>query len=350
MKSTQSTAFGALLFGALALTACDDAGMGRAEVEFIAPEAPEVQTSRLYPGPCLTERDYDIDGTINSETHYIYDTGGRPSVRVFDEGELVSTSDAEYDANGNIVKIVLTGYLAHTSYWTYNDQNQLIEIARDIDNNGTIEWVTTYHYDGEGLLTHLVLTQSDDTIHTTTFTRDADGHTVVEHSKREHNDGSSTDCRDVFTDRELRLAEELVDDDCDGMPESTKSVTHNQDWSPVLREEDFDADGIIDYRAIFQYDARNNLAYQLHEHAALDPNDPSQFTSITATFTAAGKPLEIRTDSGDDGTVDHLDTYTYDRFGNALTRLERGLTRQSFGRDVWTVHSYDCFDAQEDTP
>lgn len=97
-----------------------------------------------------------------------------------------------------------------------------------------------------------------------------------------------------------------------------------------IKERDGDADGIVEDRWIYTYDANGNIVTEDHDYGA----DGTIAYRITYTFDADGNMVVKETDDYADGTVEQRHTYTYDADGNMLT--------VEFPPDGRVVYSYDA--------
>jgi hypothetical protein len=104
----------------------------------------------------IDENDFDADGTIDSAIYYGYDEDGNLTHEMHDydlDGDIEHDVRYVYDDNGNLTSELVThnvngsngSYIGRTDY-TYDLDGNMTSMADDVNNDGTIEYLTTYSY------------------------------------------------------------------------------------------------------------------------------------------------------------------------------------------------------------
>jgi len=102
-----------------------------------------------------------------------------------------------------------------------------------------------------------------------------------------------------------------VDSNADGTVDYRNLFTYDANGYATVGESDFNGDGTVDSRATFTYDASGNRTMQESDSNV----DGTVDSRITYTYDANGNQTMQESDSNADGTVDSRITYTYDANG-----------------------------------
>lgn len=127
------------------------------------------------------------------------------------------------------------------------------------------------------------------------------------------NADGTVDARNTYTyDANGNLTLYEYDSDADGTVDFRMTYAYDADGNKTLEETDTNADGTVDERDTYTYDANGN--WTLIEH---DINGDGTVDDRTIlAYDANGNRTLREIDSNADGTVDARDTYTYDANGN----------------------------------
>jgi hypothetical protein len=102
------------------------------------------------------------------------------------------------------------------------------------------------------------------------------------------------------------------DSDADGTVDKRYTYTYDANGNMAMWEFDIDADGTVDSRYTYTYDVNGNMTMYAYDSDA----DGTVDKRYTYTYDANGKRTMFEEDSDADGTVDKRTTYTYDAYGN----------------------------------
>ena len=134
---------------------------------------------------------------------------------------------------------------------------------------------------------------------------------------REDDDNAdgTVDSRNTFTyDANGNLTMDELDSDADGTVDSRNTSTYDVNGNLTMEEYDSDANGTVDYRYTYTYDANGNFTM---DELDLDV-DGTVDDRFTYTYDADGNLIMEEYDSDADGTVDSRYTSTYDVDGNRI--------------------------------
>ncbi|MCA9674769.1 MAG: hypothetical protein KC464_07010 [Myxococcales bacterium] len=277
--------------GEVAATPDPDAGGATADA---GPDADAALAP--YPGPCVTENDSPTGPPIETRTVYTYDAydpTGHELSRATDvdaDGVPDQITLSTYDAAGNKIRSDEdydgNGTTDYTSRMTYDADGHVTRYEIDEDGNGTTDWIendsyvagflamTSLDYDADGTLDFVG-----------TWTRRADG----EPTRYERGPGDGTIDqveRWEYQGPDAKISRYELDVGNDGMLDAVTTYAYDLDWTTISY--DGDGDGTLD-------------------------------SIVRQRTDAAGHVLEATNDSGADGSIDGRQVYTYDADGNSTS-------------------------------
>lgn len=195
---------------------------------------------------------------------------------------------------------------------SYNPQGRIIESDVDSNGDGIFDARNEYTYNSN--------LQSTSTVADADFDGVADGSSV-----REYNEHGSL-VRSASLDASGGVISESTQVwDAQGAlvrRENLKTNSHTIEYwhyTDGVRdtyEKDDDADGVIDRRDTFTFDARGNWLTRSEDHDL----DGTPDVITTREFDADERETRIARDDGADGTIDEESLYTFDTFGNSVSQ------------------------------
>lgn len=224
----------------------------------------------------------DNPPSLEEVATHLYDT-----LDIEVESKLVaSTSTTENNVKAKLVR------------YTYNDNDQVLTQETDFEQDGVIDQVLSYSYDGNNQLIRLTDSRAQ-TVETRTY--DANGNML-----------SKTIDHPTISRR------------------SRQSFSYDQNLLTTL-ETDLRNDGSIDITISYEYDSTGQPITQTTSYG--DPNTPNTTTRYTYSD---GQLDSVSEDSNSDGNAESSISYRYDANGNILdsttTRVFDGKTQTSTNR------------------
>jgi len=297
---------------------------------------------RTYPGPCELAVDNGEDGVIDSL-----------EVRTYDDHDNLLTVDLDSDNDG--VVDVSRGYT-----YTYHGNGGVASTREDANGDGV--WETEYQYnesgqmvllgwddDGDGVAdrgyrftygpSDQLQTEAfydawpfDSVVWDKTYQYDSDGY-LIEIESFNHVQQQVTAIETHTWNANHTVEDMALDRNDDGIIDASYHSEYDLDGNQILHEPDWDGDGLADYIATTTYADGLTVESTLDEDA-----DGVVDSRTTYTYDAHGRLIETSIDSPVDGTADQSTTWSYDKSGNALT------ARWHDASDITlTTYDYACW-------
>jgi len=248
---------------------------------------------------------------------------GKPAYRRTtrtDTDSVVETSITAFSAEHSLLhKLIDTGSdgtLDRETHWTLDDQGRAVREEFDSDANGTIDRLTEYGYEPDGVrrLSETVDEGVDgavDSLVTWDYS--------VEGREQQLNDGNADGVSDwsvaTFYDMDGKRLRVELDQDADGTPERTDAFTYQGE---LLVEEatDGDGDGIFERVTTVTYDGEYDD--RRSGYVTVDGYGEGGRTVGRYIYDDAGCQIRLDVDDGDDGTIDAVTRYTCDHEGRTI--------------------------------
>lgn len=214
------------------------------------------------------------------------------------------------------------------TFYTYDDRERLI---RFVSGTTTI----THTYSGDGLTETIETFEDGQLTRRSIETSDAAGRLV-----RSEVDSNLDGAVDLVTTNHYQ-GEDLIeirnDFGADGTIEFRATYTYDARHRPLTVDYDTDGDGDTERRGVWRYggEGRDNTYEQD------DDLDGQPDSRAVGTFNALDLPVRVEVDLEANGTVESTTTWTYDEVGNILTVHSVAPILGNDGTtDVW---EYGCF-------
>ena len=222
------------------------------------------------------------------------------------------------------------------------------------------DWRTTYSYDADGKLSLEEIDNGIDGIvdGRVVYGYDPDG--TLRFTDSGYGNGAWRESYE-YNDAGDRVSIEFIWGEAGSHANALYTFDHDALGNVVAEVQDWDSDGVADYRISWEYtgcnpltetreptssDATQVLTYSYDEHGNLvtveRDSGPDGDIDIRITFShdADGNVVSEEYDSGANGTVDTRATYTYDAKRNRLT--EQRDDDLDDAPDVSATHTYQC--------
>ncbi|MDP8106031.1 hypothetical protein QJU39_10085 [Pasteurella atlantica] len=240
-----------------------------------------------------------LSGYVTTETGTItHNTDGTQIIKYevdkYSNNGQVSGRIDTLDAEGNVIKseydLNNDGRIDKTETKTYNDDNT-VKVAVDTYNDGKVDSVTIETYDSNGNIIKNEYDRDNDGVFEASDTRiyDDKNHLIVINHDT-NNDGTTDSIDSREYDKVCNLSKQVLDRNADG-----------QDDYIILRE--FDEKG---WTTKTSYDTNGDGTIEksmTYERMPLKGHSLKQFV-----------------DKGDDGSIDQINTFEYDDFGQVIKR------------------------------
>ncbi len=105
--------------------------------------------------------------------------------------------------------------------------------------------------------------------------------------------------------------------DADGTPDAIDTYTYDKQGNQLTLSKDYNGDGTADYIENFAYDDNGHLLNITSDFYRSDGTVITNFA--TTSYDAEGNLDRKSFDFGNDGTIDDIESYTYDDNGNVLS-------------------------------
>lgn len=277
--------------------------------EPIDPEATLSVTAKYYSSDELEERYTAVYNHKGQLLELAYDETG--------DGVTDESTWYEYDEYGNVLKETIdnTGDAVANkiTQYTYLSFNKWLSRTIDSDADGQVDQVFLTEYNDNGDMTR--------------FTRD---------------DGND-DSLDYIVLSQYNeagfLVKEETDSDGDGQANRSKWFTRDKAGNAAKEQVDSDGDGVINYTYHYEYNEQNLMTYRgfdqyndnsLDQITQYEYNATGQFTRQVFDYNGDGiadKSIAfdyddlqsiMKTDNNDNGSIDSIDTRTYNSAGKLL--------------------------------
>ena len=274
-----------------------------------------------------TKRIYkDKDGNIAGSVEYEYDANGNTTKRIYKDkdGNITGSVEYEYDANGNTTKIISKdkdGNITRSTEEEYDaNGNTTKRISKDKDGNITRS--VEYEYDANGNTTKII-------------DKDKDGN--ITRSTEEEYDANGKRTKQILKDKDGNI---------------TRSVEYEYDANGKLTKIIHkDKDGIITELREYEYDANGNTTKRIYKD-----KDGNITGSVEYEYDANGNTTKI-IDKDKDGNIEESTAWEYDNTGRIIKKVfTRGditttyaLTRNESGKPTQLTISGSDFDTLNGT-
>ncbi|MCP4108258.1 MAG: hypothetical protein GY749_22400 [Desulfobacteraceae bacterium] len=212
-------------------------------------------------------------------------------------------------------------FIDSVTYYTYTSYGLLKEEA-DYDNNGTIDSIRTFLCDDDALNCTKAVDYTNDGITDTSENKTYDAQEkLIRVESLTGTIGPEYIYHYSYDDQNnITISEDIHKD---GIIDSKSYITHDMHGHKIKEEIDEDNDGSIDYTMyIDTYDAYGNKI----RHESGDNNSGTMDFVITYEYiyNDDGKPIQCKTDSLNNGSIERIDYYEYNEDGN-LSVLKQDL-------------------------
>ena len=265
------------------------------------------------------ERDLDGNGSIDEIRHETRNAQG-DLTRLEEDSDGNGTTDAittfAYDDDGNRARIEhdagADGSIDEIETFVYNAYGELVTHRRDTDANGVVDWLRHYEYDDRGNQTRRVEDPDGNGVadEITTMYYDADDN-QTRWELDQGGDGLPDWIRTWEYDSRGNVIRKRQDLNASGFADVIDTYAYDANDNLVRTEKDEDGNGSVDRITVDTYDAANNL---LRREFDLDANGTAD--EVRLWEYVDGHLVRHTVDQGADGSLDHIETSTYDSHGN----------------------------------
>lgn len=237
-----------------------------------------------------------------------------------DTESAVETSVTAFSADGallhKLIDIGSDGTLDRETLYSLDAEGRVVRAEFDGDANGTVDQLTEFVHepDGSRPLSETV----DDGVDGVADSRVTWDYSV-DGRELQLEDGNADGVIDwtvttYYAADGKRLRVEL-DQDADGTPERTDDFTYDGDRL-VQEATDGDGDGTPERVTTFSYDEEHD--HRLSGYVVVDSVPEDLRTVGRYVYDDAGLQVRFEEDEGDDGTIDAVTRYGYDREGRKI--------------------------------
>lgn len=253
--------------------------------------------------------DGGADGTIDCSHEFTYSAIGQLESKLADGISLWSEDNywtRSECSNG------IDGGIDAAEYYVFNTEWDLVSIKRDLDNNGSIDFVRNFSYDNDG---NLIAIEDDRgangvTDQRTTFTYDNDG--LLTSKEVVSADGSNDETTSYTYNGSGKLISVTYDTDSNGTIDKRRWHYYDSEGNRTSTEEDVGNDGSIDEIDRYSYDANGNMITEE------DYDGDGVIQNIeTYTYDSRGNLIRHQDDYSADGSINYRTTFIYDEVEGA---------------------------------